>query len=128
MEQFILSKIEWLTEWFMQLFFDPMYFYQPEVIHSNSDITESVTDNLIYKRGSSFSFRRKYDLFLDVTYFPELRVKQFLKMLLFWKKQTSKMVSWLNNSAYSVEDKIKSTLNKVQSAIDILWKELSLGF
>ncbi|MBS2097513.1 hypothetical protein [Carboxylicivirga linearis] len=128
MEQFILSRIEWLTEWFMQLFFDPMYFYQPEVVPAKSEITESVTDNLLYKQRRSFSFRRLKSLLLDIIDILKVRIKRFPDVLLVWKMDFSKLVSWLKHSAYTVEEKIKSTLNKVQSAIDIFWNEISLGF
>lgn len=128
MEQFILSRIEWLTEWFMQLFFDPMYFYQPEVVHTKSEITESVANNLGYKQRSSFSYRKLNSLLMDIIDIPKDRIKQFSDMLIVWKEGFSKVVSWLKHSAYIVEAQIKSTLKNVQSAIDIFWNEISLGF
>jgi len=128
MERFILSKIEWLTEWFMQLFFDPMYFYQPEVIHTDSEISGSVKAKLLNRQRSSFSFRRLYSLFLDVIDFYKVRIRRFSDVLFISKIHVRKKASWLNVSVSTVVEKIKSTLNKVQSAVNILRNELSLGF
>nr|WP_321452030.1 hypothetical protein [uncultured Carboxylicivirga sp.] len=121
MEQFFLSKIEWLTEWFMQLFFDPMYFSHNEKSHNGLKkskeikvhvISESITEyaTQLIKKPLNTIRRKK----MNIPY----RISDL-------KPSISPYMSWIDPMHEEVCIKAKNTLNKIQSAFTILWYQLS---
>nr|WP_319398280.1 hypothetical protein [uncultured Carboxylicivirga sp.] len=121
MEQFFLSKIEWLTEWFMQLFFDPMYFSHNEKSQKGSTkseetkvhvISESITEyaTQVIKKPLSVIRRKKMNI-------PS-RISDLKPII-------SPYMSWIDTMHKEVCIKAKNTLNKIQSAFTILWYQLS---
>nr|WP_321410452.1 hypothetical protein [uncultured Carboxylicivirga sp.] len=124
MEKLYLSKIEWLTEWFMQLFFDPMYFLQPEVVNSsNSSINQkmdplnSIQNKVLLVEKQVGRFQKLWNVNNPVEMINSFLIRTSIRIKEFASEGRKLFTKALI--------KAKSTLNKIQSAFDIIWYGLS---
>lgn len=124
MEKFYLSKIEWLTEWFMQLFFDPMYFFQPEKVHS-SDTANNVKRDTVNSIHNQIWLVEKKIMQYKKLWNANDPVRKingfFMGISIRIMENLSDAKKWSIRALFNA----KSTLNNIQSAFDILWYGLS---
>lgn len=132
MEQIILSKIEWLAEWFMQLFFDPVYYCNPEgvTVSLQNKVDKKLVKSPVIglKKECSGKLFRMFNLEQSSSESIKQQVRVALSKLLFIfltfvKRFTAKTQKETLKVKHSVVAK-KSTLNRIQDAFNKLQVDL----
>ncbi len=123
MKPIYLSKVEQLAEWFMLLFFDPMYFY----VQANEQEEESISVEYICERLESSIVQTKERIIEVHQYFLETVVSQS-RQLLEQGTQLRKVFVEIGKSVLKnttqlilVREKLKkSTLNQTDKVLNIV--------
>jgi len=126
MEVMLLSKMEWLAEWFMHLFFDPIYECQTEGIRVYDHYTEvnHIQQDPVSIPSQEFlkKTRKPFEMAVRHLWIIGRSIKRINCHKRFFLSKPWNEVKWHFNQAL---EKTKGTLNDVQSALYHLKLDLS---